>query len=144
VTSFAPHPVRPPLLAVVCLLTLLEAALAAGLGIAWAVDLVTGRADAPAATAFLALFALGIACLLAACARGLWRGRRWARSPVMTWQVLLVVLAVGWLGAEVTVWAVLVLAVALAVGVGLLLPPVVAATTGTGSPTAEPPSGGRR
>lgn len=138
-TSFDPRATRPPLLAVVCLLTLLEAALAAGLGIAWAADLVTGGAAAPGATAFLALFALGIACLLAACARGLWRGRRWARSPVMTWQVLLVVLAVGWLGAEVTVWAVLVLAVALAVGIGLLLPPVVAATTLTGPPTAGRP-----
>lgn len=143
-TPAAPHPARPPLLAVVCLLTLLEAALAAGLGIAWAVDLVTGHAQAPAATGFLAAFALGVACLLGACARGLWRGRRWARSPVMTWQVLLVVLAVGWLGAEVTVWSVLVLAVALAVGVGLLLPPVVAATTGTGRPADEPPARDRR
>ncbi|MBT0994571.1 hypothetical protein KIN34_09760 [Cellulomonas sp. DKR-3] len=134
----APRTRAPLPLVVVCLLTLLEAALAAGLGIAWLVDLVTGRADAAAATAFLAVFALGIALLLGACARGLWRGRRWARSPVMTWQILLVVLAVGWLGAEVTPWAVAVLVVALAVGIGLLLPPVVAATTQGRAPEADP------
>jgi hypothetical protein len=144
VTSSSPRPAPPLLLAVVCLLTLLEAALAAGLGIAWAIDLVTGRAEAAGATAFLALFALGIACLLGACARGLWRGRRWARSPVMTWQVPLIVLAVGWLGAEVTVWAVLVLAVALVVGIGLVLPPVVRATAASGAPSAEPSSGSSR
>ncbi|AEI11578.1 hypothetical protein Celgi_1059 [Cellulomonas gilvus ATCC 13127] len=115
---------------VVCVLTFLEAAVAAGFGVAWAVDLVAGEAVLAAASVFLVLVALGVALLLTAAGRGLWRGRRWARSPVMMWQVLLVVLAVGWLGAEVSPGAVAALVVALVVGVGLLLPPVVAATTG--------------
>ena len=126
---------RPWQLAVVVLLVLLEAAALVGLGAAWLVDLVTGGAQSPGATAFLALFALGVGAFLALAARGLWQGRRWGRSPVMTWQVLLVVLGLGWLGtalsegAGAVVAAVLVvLVVALVVAVGLLLPPVVAVT----------------
>ncbi|MDC7122912.1 hypothetical protein OMK64_15370 [Cellulomonas fimi] len=101
----------------------------AGLGVAFVVSLVRGTAELAAPTAFLVAFCAGVAALLVLAARGLWAGRRWARSPVMTWQVLLVVLALGWLGQEVAVWAVAVLVVAVAVGVLLLLPPVVAATT---------------
>ncbi|WP_232514716.1 hypothetical protein [Cellulomonas sp. PSBB021] len=125
-----PAPARPPLLAVLCLLTLLEAAAAVGLAVAWVVDLVSGVSVRPAATVFLVVFGLAVALVLAASARGLWRGRRWARSPVMTWQIMLVVLSLGWVGADPAPWTWAVLAVALVVGVGLLLPPVVAATTG--------------
>lgn len=86
----------------------------------------------PAASLFLVAFAAGVALLLLLAARGLWRGRRWARSPVIMWQILLVVLAVGWLTAEPTTWAVVVLVVAVLTGAGLLLPAVVAATTRSG------------
>jgi hypothetical protein len=78
---------------------------------------------------FLVVLAAGLAALLVAAGRALLHGRRWARSPVMTWQILLVVLSVGWIGSEAGPWAVGVLVVAAAVGVGLLLPPVVAWTT---------------
>ena len=111
-----------------CVLVLLQAGLLAGLAGAWLADLVRGQVQMPAATVFLVLFALGVAAVLVLAVRGLWAGRRWARSPVMTWQVLLVVLSIGWLGSEPTAWAVAVLVSALAVGVGLLLPSVVAAT----------------
>jgi hypothetical protein len=119
---------RPAALAVVCGLVLVQAGLLAGLASAWVVDLVQGESRLPAATVFLALFALGVAAVLVLAIRGLWAGRRWARSPVMTWQILLVVLSVGWLGVEVAPWAVGVLVSALAVGVGLVLPSVVAVT----------------
>lgn len=119
---------RPAALLAVCLLVVLEAAAFLGLAAAWTADVVRGAATMPAASLFLAAFGVGIALLLLFAARGLWRGRRWARSPVIMWQILLAVLAVGWLGAEQTVWAAIVLVVAIAVGVGLLLPPVVAAT----------------
>ncbi|MDM7831785.1 hypothetical protein [Cellulomonas edaphi] len=128
---------RPPLLVAVCLLVLVEALAFVGLAIAWLVDLLRGDVEIPGAVVFLVVFALGIAALLAAAARGLWNGRRWARSPVITWQVLLVVMAIGWLGVEISVWAVAVLVVALAVGVGLLLPPVVAATTSSAAPPTQ-------
>jgi hypothetical protein len=119
---------RPAVLAVVCGLVLVQAGLLLGLASAWAVDLAQGQSRLPAATVFLILFALGVAAVLALGARGLWSGRRWARSPVMTWQVLLVVMSIGWLGVEVAPWAVGVLVSALVVGVGLLLPSVVAVT----------------
>jgi hypothetical protein len=119
---------RPAVLAVVCGLVLVQAGLLVGLAGAWVVDLVQGRSTIPAATVFLAVFALGVAAVLVLGIRGLWSGRRWARSPVMTWQILLVVMSVGWLGVEVAPWAVGVLVSALAVGVGLVLPSVVAAT----------------
>ena len=94
---------RPPVLLVVCCLIVLEAAAFAGLGLAVGAELVRGRATMPGATAFLAVCALGVAALLGLCARGLWRGRRWARSPVIMWQILLVVLALGWYSAEPSV-----------------------------------------
>lgn len=122
---------RPVPLVLVCVLVALEATAFLVLGIAFVVDLARGNAQSSAATVFLALFAAGVAALLLAGARGLWRGRRWARSPVVTWQILLVVLALGWFGVEPSVWAAAVVAVAVLVGVGLLLPTVVAATTGT-------------
>jgi hypothetical protein len=119
---------RPVALVVLCGLILLQAGLLVGLAGAWVLDLVRGAVQLPAATVFLVLFALGVAAVLALSARGLWSGRRWARSPVMTWQVLLVVMAVGWLGSDASPWVVAVLVSAIAVGVGLLLPSVVAAT----------------
>jgi hypothetical protein len=121
------------MLVVVCVLVLLEAALLVGVGIAFGAELVRG-ASVPGAAAFLLAFMLGVAAVLVASARGLWRGRRWSRSPVLTWQLLLVVLALGWLGVEPTWWAGLVLAAAVVVGVGLVLPSVVAVTTGTAAP----------
>lgn len=121
---------RPALLLVVCVLVTLEAAAFLGLGIAWTADVVRGNATLPGASLFLAAFGVGIALLLLLGARGLWRGRRWARSPIITWQILLVVLALGWLGSQPSAWAVVVLVVATLAGVGLLLPPVVAVTSG--------------
>jgi hypothetical protein len=127
---------RPAVLLVVCALVTLEAAAFLGLGVAWTADVVRGVASLPAASLFLAAFGLGIAALLLLAARGLWRGRRWARSPVITWQILLVVLALGWLGAQPSVWAVIVLVVATLVGVGLLLPSVAAVTARGHEPSA--------
>ncbi|GCD22108.1 hypothetical protein CTKZ_36700 [Cellulomonas algicola] len=131
---------RPRLLAVTCVLVLLESVVVAGLGVAFVVSLVRGATALAAPTAFLVAFCAGIAALLALAARGLWAGRRWARSPVMTWQVLLVVLAVGWLGQEVTAWAVAVLTVAVVVGVLLLVPSVVAATAHRATDGSDPAS----
>jgi hypothetical protein len=89
----------------------------------------------PGPVVFLVVMALGVAALLAGAGRALLRGHRWARSPVMTWQILLVVLSFGWIGSEAGPWAIGVLAVAVVVGVGLLLPPVVAWTTRTSAAT---------
>ncbi|HEY5516093.1 MAG TPA: hypothetical protein VIK12_07795 [Pengzhenrongella sp.] len=127
-----PVPPRPAVLAVVCLAVLVQASLLIGLGIAWVTDLLRGASQVPGATVFLVLFAVGAAAVLIAAVRGLWRGRRWGRSPVITWQLLLVVMGIGWLRAEPSVWAVAVLASAVVAGVGLFVPRVVAATAGRG------------
>jgi len=119
---------RPAVLAVLCVLVVLQAGALVGMAVAFVTDLVRGVSELPGATVFLAVFALGVAAVLVLAARGLWAGRRWARSPVMTWQVLLVVMSVGWFSADPAWWVVAVLLSALVVGVGLLLPPVVAAT----------------
>lgn len=124
---------RPRALVVVCLLVLVEAAALAGLAAAFVVDLARG-AELPGPTAFLAVFLLGVAAVLVLAARALADGRRWARSPVLTWQLLLLVMAAGWFSAEPSPWAAGVVLVALVVGVGLLLPPVVAATTAPRTP----------
>jgi len=129
----APDPSRPAVLAALCLVVLVQAAVLVGLGGAWVRDLVSGASEIPGATLFLIAFALGIAALLIASARALWSGRRWARSPVITWQILLIAMSIGWLGVERTGWAMVVLASALLVTVGLLLPSVLAATAGRAS-----------
>lgn len=129
---------RPPVLLAVCCLIVLEAAALAGLGLAVGAELVRGRATMPGVATFLAVCALGVAALLGLCARGLWHGRRWARSPVITWQILLVVLALGWFGSEPSLWAPVVIVIAVAIVVGLLLPAVVRATTTPGE--AQPGS----
>lgn len=122
---------RPVLLVVACGLVLLEALVllvAAGGGL---VTLVRGS-YAPGVAAFLVVLALGAALLLAAAARGLWAGRRWGRGPVLTAQVLLVVVSAtlwsGGAGPRAGLGVLLGVAVAAAV----LAPPVVAATARTG------------
>lgn len=124
-----PPTARPPALLLVCALVILQAAALAGLGGVWVIELVRGRAQVLGATAFLVLFAVGIAAVLVAGARALWSGRRWARAPVFTWQLLLAVMAIGWLTAEATPWAFGLLASALVVAGALLTPRVVAATS---------------
>ena len=100
------------------------------------VELVTGRAQSVGVSLFLVAFALGVATLLVASARGLLQGRRWARSPVATWQILQVVVTVSSLQVGVTPWVVVALVLALAVLVLLMLRPVVEATTRDARPTA--------
>ncbi len=82
-----------------------------------------------------AVFALSFALLLAAAARGLLRRQRWARAPVITVQLLvLLALAVPLLQAG-TWWAGAGLVVlALTAGAGLFVPAVVDHTRGADSP----------
>ncbi len=95
------------------------------------VELVRGGSQSFGVSAFLVVFALGVAAVLAASLRGLLRGQRWARSPVATWQILQGVVAISSLQVGVTPWVVaaLVLAVVVLVLVLLMLRPVVEATT---------------
>ncbi|QZN87607.1 hypothetical protein K5O09_13440 [Cellulomonas sp. C5510] len=110
-------------------LVLLQALALAVATVALVVALVRGT-SMPGPVVFLAVLAAGAAAVLAGAALGLLRGRRWGRAPVMTVQILLVVLAAGWVGVELAAWSVVLLAVAGTTGVLLVLPSVVAWTAG--------------
>ena len=128
-----PRPSR--LLAGVIALVGLEALLLLVAAAVVLVELARSSAADPGAAAATALLAVLLAVLLLSCARGLRSGRRWARGPVMTWQVLqiLVVLS-GALAGQLWLAAALVGASVFA-AVVLVLPAVVA-ETGTGG---DPP-----
>jgi len=111
----------------------LEAALLIGVAGAYLVSIVRGTSEAPGTAAGIAGFGALLAAALLGCARALWRRRRWARGPVLTWQVLQGATAVSVLSGEQRPTAFALLAVALLGAVLLLLPPVIAATAGSGS-----------
>ena len=75
-------------------LAVLEALPALGLAALYLGELATSRATVVRNAAMLAVLlgAVGVGLLFVA--RGLLAGRRWARSPAVTWQILL--LAVAW------------------------------------------------
>ncbi|MCG7287749.1 hypothetical protein MHY85_17420 [Cellulomonas sp. ACRRI] len=129
--SSSPRPATAPgAVRLLAGLVLLQALAVAVIAVALVVALVRGT-SMPGPVVFLILLAAGVAAVLGGAGRALLRGQRWGRSPVMTVQILLVVLAVGWLGVEVAVWSVAVLALAVVVGALLVTPTVVAWTTGT-------------
>ncbi len=81
-----------------------------------------------AADLFLAAFAWGLALLLFFSVRGLRKGQRWARSPMMTWQLFQIVVAVTWLTMAVQVGAFVLLALAVVAIWALMTRGVVALT----------------
>ena len=107
---------------------LVEGVLYLGVTAFFIAEIVFGRpADVLAATVIAALAGL-VAGFLLLCARALWWRRRWARGPVMAWQLIQLLTAVTTTFSEL--WMVIALAtVSLVAGVGLLLPRVVAETT---------------
>ena len=125
---------RPGLLLGVCLVVVLEAALLIGVAGAYLVSIARGASAAPGTAAGIAGFGALVAAALLGCARALWRGRRWARGPVLTWQVLQGATAVSVLSGAQRPIALALLAVSLLGAVLLLLPPVIAATAGSGGP----------
>jgi hypothetical protein len=106
--------------------------------VACVIALVRGT-ELPGPVVFLAVLAAGMGALLGGAGRALLQGHRWGRAPVMTVQILLVVLAIGWLGVEVAPWSVGVLVLAVVTGGLLLVPAVVGWTFGT---TGEREPGG--
>jgi hypothetical protein len=107
----------------------LEAIALVGAAVLVLVELLLGDSLSVGVSVFLVLFAAGVAAVLVASARGLLRGQRWARSPVATWQLLQAVVAISWLQYQVTPGGIGTLVLALVVLVGLMLRPVVVATT---------------
>jgi Na+-driven multidrug efflux pump len=72
----------------VAALVALESALLIVAAVALLVNAVTSDRGDPAAPIALAAIALFIGVGLAICVRGVLRGLRWTRGPVLTWQLL--------------------------------------------------------
>jgi hypothetical protein len=99
-------------------------------------ELLTGGSMSVGVSLFLVLFLLGVAWVLVVCCRALLAGRRSGRGPIVTWQLFQIVGSIAAIGsgggpAVAGGWAALVVAVG--VGVLLMTPSVVAATSGTRS-----------
>jgi hypothetical protein len=69
-----------------------------------------------------ALLMLGYGALLAAAARGVWRGRRWSRAPVVAAQLIQIPVAWSFAGGQTTWLALLLAGVSIAILVCVLLP----------------------
>jgi hypothetical protein len=105
---------------VACALVWLEAAVSLAAASALVTDLVRG-AVLPGASVALAVIALGVAAALAGAGVALRRGgRRWARSPVLTVQLLVAALAVAAWSAGPWPWPAVALVVAVTTVVALL------------------------
>lgn len=113
----------------------IEAVLLVAVAVFFGVELMVGEASDLFTAVAVAVLALLVGVFLALCARGLWRGRRWARAPVMTWQLITILAVVPSLGPGRWWIAGGLLVPCLVAAIGLLLPSVVAATTNR----AEPP-----
>lgn len=125
---------RPALLVLVVAVVALEAGLLLGVTVASIAGVVTQAVtDAGVAMATGALAAI-IGGFLGLCARGLWRGRRWARAPVLTWQLLQLAVSVPAMGGQRWWVGAAFVAASLLVGLGLLTPAVSRATASTADP----------
>jgi hypothetical protein len=85
--------------------------------------------DGAAVSIALAVVLLLFAWLLIAGINALWQGRRWGRGPVLTWQLIQAAIAVGAIGVAAPLAVYPAILASLVVGVGLLLPASVAATS---------------
>ncbi|MEZ0166758.1 hypothetical protein AB2L27_18535 [Kineococcus sp. LSe6-4] len=119
----SPRP-RPPLLTAIAAVVALEVLLLLAGGAYLVHGLLVEGSRAPLAVVSVVVLAVVFAAGLAFCAHGLRQRATWARSPLLVWQVLQVAAGLPafnggspWLGAVLVVPAV-------AVGVGLFLPPV--------------------
>jgi hypothetical protein len=114
-------------------------ALAALAGAVASVVVLVRGAELPGATAGLAVLGVALAGFLAAAGVALARGgRRWARSPVLAWQFLLVAMAfAGWTTAPAP-WPAVVLGLAVVVVVALMTPAAIAWTARRPEPEDGP------
>jgi hypothetical protein len=101
---------RPPQLLAAAAFAALEGLVALGFGV---VEIFQVRLTRAVVGIGVAFFMVGFAVLLGVAARGLLHGRRWARSPVVV--VQLIMLPVGWSfrGGQTTWVAVVMITVAL-------------------------------
>ncbi|WP_150239035.1 hypothetical protein [Nocardiopsis quinghaiensis] len=88
---------------------------------------VSGRAHDLTSAIPLTALGLGVGVLLVFVARGLWRLRDWARTPVFLTQVFLAVVAYYMFTSQQYVYGVVLLGVAVCAAAAVLSPPTTAA-----------------
>ncbi|WP_341358654.1 hypothetical protein V5H98_12870 [Georgenia sp. M64] len=106
----------PPLLGALAVVALEALALVVA-AVVLVAETVRGLALDVGSAVALAVFFVGFATLLGGAGRALWRGSRWGRGPVITWQLLQVATALalagslpGWLPVVLVAGAVVVVA----------------------------------
>ncbi|WP_156251881.1 hypothetical protein [Pseudactinotalea terrae] len=129
----APAPVEDPWRNLPLLIALVVAGLEGLVLVAAAVwsiaSTVRAGFDNAAVAIALSVFMLLFVGLLVLGIHALWLGRRWGRGPVLTWQLIQAAIAFSVIG-KAPGWALYPMIVAsIVVGVGLLLPASVAATS---------------
>ena len=122
-------PARPSVpLVTLCVVVAFEATLLIGVAGAYLVSVARGASGAPGTAAGIAGFGVVLASGLWWFAFALWRGQRWARGPLLTWQILQAATAVSLLSSPQWPIAATLLVLAVAAVVLLLVPLVVAGT----------------
>ncbi|WP_143427050.1 hypothetical protein [Georgenia soli] len=116
-------------------LVLVEALVLVGMAVVLVTDVVRGVAPDVFSALALAVFFVGFAAMLAGSVRALWRGQRWGRGPVITWQVLQAASALTLTGVQ-TALVVLAVLVAAAAVAGVLWPSARDYASGTRAPGA--------
>lgn len=120
-----PAPTRPRWLYAVLLAVLVEALVLLAVAVVVVAQAVSGPSADLGLGVALGVLALGVAVGLVLCARGLWAGRRWARAPVVTWQLLQVAAIASGLGSDLGVAVAGLLLLSAVAVVGVLVPSVV-------------------
>lgn len=120
--------VRPTALVVLVALMAGQGVGLAGLAVFFLVELAVATPQSAARAVMAALLTLLAGLGLLAVARGLRRGRRWARAPAMVTQLLVLPVAVGlvqggrwYVGVPLILWALTVLALLFTPAVGEVL-----------------------
>lgn len=135
-TAPAEHPARPSLLVLALVLVGLQVLGLVVLALGGLGGLLAAASIEQVTIVTLAVVLLGLAALIGGAGWALWQRKRWGRGPVVTWQLLLLAVAVSGLGGDAW-WATVVpIGMALVVLVGVLAPASRAATDRAGRPDA--------
>lgn len=105
-------------------------------GILLLVALIGGFTDDKSMAVFVLVFGCGMGLVLVLMLRQLLRGKRWARGPLITWQLFQIAVAVPLLQGSTPWIGVVLLGLAAAVTIGMFTPAVLAQTTDRSGPPA--------
>lgn len=100
------------------------------------VALIGGFTDDTSMAVFVLVFGGGMGLMLAVMLRNLSRGKRWARGPLVTWQLFQIAVAIPLLQGSTPWIGIALLLLAAVVLVGMFTPTVLALTTDRSGPSA--------